>query len=124
MNRFAVACAATLAFLLPAIPAQADMTLGQFRNYVSMPGGDSLVRSYLGGLRDGLMMYQAVLKEQQGVAATFCPDGNELKQGTRFEDILFAEISEPSTGEPWPGDIQMARLATLALQAEFPCESY
>lgn len=123
MLRFAAAMALTLPFLLAA-PAQADMTLKQFRNYSAMPGGGSLVRSYLAGLRDGIVMLQDVLETQGEAEPTFCPRGDELKQGTRFEDILMGAIRNPPREEPWPADIQMSRLATLALQAEFPCRTY
>ncbi len=124
MLRFAATCATALALLIPAVPAQADMTLNQFRNYSTMPGGTPLVRSYLGGLRDGIVEYQDALAEHQDVAPTFCPDGDELAQGTRFEEVLLGEIADPSSGEAWAGGIQMSRIAVHALQQAFPCESY
>lgn len=105
-------------------PAQADMTLDQFRNYMAMPGGDSLLRSYLAGLRDGIVELQDVLEEDHDVDPTFCPAGDELHHGTRFEEVLFAEIAEPTSGEPWPEDIQMSRLVTEVLQVKFPCRTY
>lgn len=124
MLRFAATCAAAFVLLLPAMPAQADMTLSQFRNYSSMPGGSSLVRSFLGGVRDGIMMHQTMLGEQQTLAPTICPDDEALEAGTLFEETLFNEIANPSSGEPWPEDIRMSRLAVHALQEAFPCESY
>lgn len=124
MLRVAAASIAIAIALALAPPASADMTLKQFRNYSAMPGGGSLVRSYLAGLRDGIVMLQDVLESQGEAEPTFCPRGDELKQGTRFEDVLLKTIRNPPDDEPWPADIQMSRLATLALQAEFPCRTY
>jgi hypothetical protein len=118
-----IACAAVAIFML-ALPVRAEMTLKQFRNYAAMPGGSSLLRSYMGGLRDGIVMLQDVLESQGKAEPTFCPEGDEIRKGSHFEDLVLREITNPSRDEPWPADIQMSRVVTLVLQAEYPCRTY
>ncbi len=115
---------ALLFCLALALPAQAKMTLEQYRNYSAMPGGGTLVRSYLSGLRDGIVMLQQLLEERHDVRPTFCPGETDLLKGTRFEDMLQRELANPTRGEPWPEDMQMGRLVTLALQDAYPCRTY
>ena len=118
-----VAAALALATTLAATPARADMTLEQFRNYSAMPGGSTLVRSYLSGLRDGMIGLQANL-ERNKVPPTFCPDGDEIRTGTTFEETVFAEINDPSSGEPWAADTQLSTVVAVALQEAYPCRTY
>lgn len=123
MNRLMAAAVVAATAVLTVHPAEAKMTLKQFRDYSAMPGGGTLVRSYISGLRDGVVMLQREL-EERGVEPTFCPGDIDLMEGKRFENILLREIETPSRGEPWPEDIQMGRLVTLALQSAFPCRTY
>lgn len=118
-----ITIAAALWALLAAPPARADMTLEQFRNYSAMPGGSTLVRSYLSGLRDGMIGLQANLAEQN-IEPTFCPDGNELRTGTTFEETVYRELDDPSSGEPWAADTQMSTVVAVALQQAYPCRTY
>lgn len=121
----ALAPAAALSIALAAAaPAGAEMTLKQFRNYSAMPGGGPLLRSYLSGLRDGLVMLQDMLEARHGVEPTFCPQGDAITKGTGFEELLHRELADPSHGKPWPADMQMSRIVTRVLQAEFPCRTF
>lgn len=118
----ALALAAGLA-LVAAAPAHAGMSLKQFRNYAAMPGGAQLVRSYLSGLRDGMIGLQANLTEQ-GLEPTFCPVEEDITTGTTFEETVMREINRPANGEPWPADTQLATVVAAALQTSYPCETY
>jgi len=118
-----VLAAAVLAAVLSATPARADMTLQEFRNYSAMPGGGTLVRSYLSGLRDGMIGLQDNLAAND-VARTFCPDGDEISTGTTFEETVLREIEQPSSGEAWSADTQLSTVVAVALQEAFPCTTY
>lgn len=118
----ASALAATV--LTAAPPANADMTLKQYRNYSAMPGGATLVRSYLSGLRDGMIGLQDNLDRNEIAPRTFCPEGRELRTGTTFEETVLQEIAEPSSGKPWPADTQLSEVVAVALQETFPCTTY
>lgn len=120
---FALAAASSTNLAAPT-PAHAEMTLKQFRNYSAMPGGGPLVRSYLSGLRDGIVMLQNVLESRHDVDPTFCPKGDVIMKGTGFEELLHRELADPSHGDRWPGDMQMARIVTVVLQTEYPCRTY
>ena len=104
-------------------PADAGMSLKQFRNYAAMPGGAPLIRSYLSGIRDGMIGLQTNLSEQ-GREPTFCPVEEDITTGTTFEETVMREINQPASGEPWPGDTQVATVVAAALQASYPCETY
>ena len=126
---------ATLAAVLPALalaavmtlaaatPASAGMSLKQFRNYAAMPGGAPLIRSYLSGIRDGMIGLQTNLTEQ-GLEPTFCPVEEDITTGTTFEETVMREINQPARGEPWPADTQLATVVAAALQTSYPCETY
>jgi len=111
------------AMLAAASPAEAGMSLKQFRNYAAMPGGAPLIRSYLSGLRDGMIGLQTNLTEQGG-EPTFCPVEEDITTGTTFEETVMREIEQPASGEPWPGDTQLATVVAVALQSNYPCETY
>jgi hypothetical protein len=108
---------------LTAGPARAGMTLEKFRQYAGMPGGAQLVRSYLSGIRDGMIGLQTNLVEQ-GLEPTFCPVSEDITTGTTFEQTVMREINQPTRGEPWPGDTQLASVVAAALQNAYPCETY
>ncbi|MBK1697964.1 hypothetical protein [Rhodovibrio salinarum] len=99
------------------------MSLKQFRNYAAMPGGAPLIRSYLSGLRDGMIGLQTNLSEQ-GLEPTFCPLEEDITTGTTFEETVMREINQPADGQPWPGDTQLATVVAAALQNAYPCETY
>lgn len=109
--------------LTAATPAEAGMSLKQFRNYAAMPGGAPLIRSYLSGIRDGMIGLQTNLSEQ-GREPTFCPVEEDITTGTTFEETVMREINQPASGEPWPGDTQVATVVAAALQTSYPCETY
>ncbi|MBK1668614.1 hypothetical protein CKO28_11290 [Rhodovibrio sodomensis] len=109
--------------LANAAPAEAGMSLKQFRNYAAMPGGAPLIRSYLSGIRDGMIGLQTNLSEQ-GLEPTFCPVEEDITTGTTFEETVMREINQPARGEPWPGDTQLATVVAAALQSSYPCETY
>lgn len=109
--------------LATATPASAGMSLKQFRNYAAMPGGAPLIRSYLSGIRDGMIGLQTNLTEQ-GQEPTFCPVEEDITTGTTFEETVMREINQPSSGEPWPADTQLATVVAAALQTSYPCETY
>ncbi len=109
--------------LAAATPVSAGMTLKQFRNYAAMPGGAPLIRSYLGGIRDGMIGLQTNLSEQ-GAEPTFCPVEEDITTGTTFEETVMREINQPASGEPWPADTQLATVVATALQTSYPCETY
>ena len=109
--------------LAVAPPASAGMSLKQFRNYAAMPGGAPLIRSYLSGIRDGMIGLQTNLTEQ-GREPTFCPVEEDITTGTTFEETVMREINQPSSGEPWPADTQLATVVAEALQTSYPCETY
>jgi hypothetical protein len=109
--------------LTAAAPAEAGMSLKQFRNYAAMPGGAPLIRSYLSGIRDGMIGLQTNLTEQ-GLEPTFCPVEEDITTGTTFEETVMREINQPARGEPWPGDTQLATVVAAALQTSYPCETY
>jgi hypothetical protein len=104
--------------------ARADMTLEEFREYSAMPGGGVLVRSYMSGLRDGMIALQANLSDHEVADPTFCPDPGEIETGTTFEETVFAEIEEPTGGKPWPADTQLSEVVAVALQEAYPCRTY
>lgn len=104
-------------------PASAGMSLKQFRNYAAMPGGAPLIRSYLSGIRDGMIGLQTNLTEQ-GLEPTFCPVEEDITTGTTFEETVMREINQPARGEPWPADTQLATVVAAALQTSYPCETY
>lgn len=118
-----VSAAALAVATLAAPPAHADMTLEQFRNYSGMPGGGPLVRSYLSGLRDGMLGLQAKL-EDSDIPPSFCPDGDELRTGTTFEETVLNEIENPSHGQGWAADTQLSEVVVVALQEAYPCQTY
>ena len=103
--------------------ADAGMSLKQFRNYAAMPGGAPLIRSYLSGIRDGMIGLQTNLSEQ-GREPTFCPVEEDITTGTTFEETVMREINQPASGEPWPGDTQVATVVAAGLQTSYPCETY
>ena len=109
--------------LTAAAPADAGMSLKQFRNYAAMPGGAPLIRSYLSGIRDGMIGLQTNLTEQ-GLEPTFCPAEEDITTGTTFEETVMREINQPASGEPWAGDTQLATVVAAALQTSYPCETY
>jgi hypothetical protein len=109
--------------LAAATPATAGMSLKQFRNYAAMPGGAPLIRSYLSGIRDGMIGLQTNLMEQ-GLEPTFCPVEEDITTGTTFEETVMREINQPADGQPWPGDTQLATVVAAALQTSYPCETY
>ena len=109
--------------LTTAAPVEAGMSLKQFRNYAAMPGGAPLIRSYLSGIRDGMIGLQTNLTEQ-GLEPTFCPVEEDITTGTTFEETVMREINQPARGEPWPGDTQLATVVAAALQTSYPCETY
>lgn len=109
--------------LASATPANAGMSLKQFRNYAAMPGGAPLIRSYLSGIRDGMIGLQTTLSEQ-GLEPTFCPVDEDITTGTTFEETVMREINQPASGEAWPGDTQLATVVAAALQTSYPCETY
>jgi hypothetical protein len=111
------------ALTLTAAPADAGMSLKQFRNYAAMPGGAPLIRSYLSGIRDGMIGLQTNLTEQ-GLEPTFCPVEEDITTGTTFEETVMREINQPASGEPWAGDTQLATVVAAALQTNYPCETY
>jgi hypothetical protein len=104
-------------------PAQAGMSLKEFRNYAAMPGGAPLIRSYLSGIRDGMIGLQTNLMEQ-GLPPTFCPSQEDITTGTTFEKTVMQEINQPASGRPWPGDTELATVVATALQNSYPCETY
>jgi hypothetical protein len=118
----AFALAGALA-LTPAVPAEAGMSLKEFRDYAAMPGGAPLIRSYLSGIRDGMIGLQTNLIEQ-GLKPTFCPVEDDITTGTTFEETVLREINRPSSGEPWPADTELATVVAKALQTRYPCETY
>jgi hypothetical protein len=118
----ALALAAVMT-LAAATPASAGMSLKQFRNYAAMPGGAPLIRSYLSGIRDGMIGLQTNLTEQ-GLEPTFCPVEEDITTGTTFEETVMREINQPARGEPWPADTQLATVVAAALQTSYPCETY
>jgi hypothetical protein len=119
-----LAAALIAAGLGAAGPARADMTLEEFRNYSAMPGGGVLVRSYMSGLRDGMIALQANLSDNAVADPTFCPDPGTIETGTTFEETVFAEIQDPTGGEPWPADTQLSAIVAVALQQAYPCTTY
>jgi len=126
-NRLAAALpAAALAGTLlvaAAAPAEAGMSLKQFRNYAAMPGGAPLIRSYLSGIRDGMIGLQTNLMEQ-GRQPSFCPDTEDITTGTTFEETVMREIEQPSSGEAWSGETELATVVAAALQTSYPCDTY
>ena len=34
------------------------------------------------------------------------------------------EIEQPSSGEPWSGDTELATVVAAALQTSYPCDTY
>ena len=117
------AAALASALLVAAVPAEAGMSLKQFRNYAAMPGGAPLIRSYLSGIRDGMIGLQTNLMEQ-GEQPSFCPDAEDITTGTTFEETVMREIEQPSSGEPWAGDTELATVVAAALQTSYPCDTY
>lgn len=126
MPRFvsrSLAAAGLFAASLAGTPAEAGMTLEEFRNYAGMQGGGPLIRSYLSGLRDGIIGLQKTLAASD-VAPTICPEGDELTRGNSFEQTVLNEINNPSSGERWAGDTQLSTVVAVALQQAYPCETF
>jgi len=108
-------CASTAA------QAQDTLTLGVYKQY-SKSGGD-VMRNYLSGLRDGIVIYDTYAGKYLHAQKHICSDGQGL-DADKFKAVLDAQIEEGGAdGKAWPDDIPLQAVAIFALLKVYPCAS-
>jgi hypothetical protein len=87
---------------------------------MATPDVKESLEMYVSGLRDGIVLFDAIRERYEGVKKKFCTTGRNLDvKGTL--GIIDAELASPSNGVPYSDDVPIAIILIKALERFAPC---
>lgn len=101
--------------------AAAALDLKGYRLGKTIPETKTEIESYVNGLRDGVILFDAYRHRYEKVKEKFCIDGKNLNSEKTIA-ILDLEIADPTSGKSYPDDIPIVFVLIKALERFSSCK--
>jgi hypothetical protein len=123
LNNMSAALAAVCLSIMGALPLRAQFTVKDYREFSVTENGKLLVKTYVKGLGEGMMIANLEAKKKKGTL--YCAPQNLAVTPDNYLNILERQIKDIGVTMPAAkvDDLPLSILLMRGLQQTFPCQT-